>query len=161
LLLTTNFCFAQYNPQEQANVNTFTSYFNALSSGNLGDALNYVSQTVVLRWNGNENVLPWAGNYTGKNGIVGFFTTVAKYYTVKSLAQLTIQGVSNTTVSITFLETSTALLSGRTYNLINYVLYVFDSTHLISFIDIYLDTMTVAITMLCLPQNTPSVCGSD
>jgi hypothetical protein len=71
-----------------------------------------MSEDVVFRWNGPQDVIPFAGTYNGRNGVINFFTNAFKYFSNFNFGNLTYEAFNNNTIVISFLETTTTNPTG-------------------------------------------------
>jgi uncharacterized protein len=58
-------------------------WFAAVRSGSPDAFRDICTPDVVLYWNGDPAVIPWAGTYTGPDGIAAFFATLKHHIEVK------------------------------------------------------------------------------
>jgi len=131
------------------NAATLQSYLLELSRGNISGAVLYMTDNVEFQWNGAKELFPFAGSYSGHSGVISFFQAVGKYFAEFQFTNFSMLIPNNETIVLTFLETSTSAITGRTYSVVNVVFYSFNQWAEITAVNIYLDTSTVAEVMFC------------
>jgi len=149
LFISVSLVNCQLNPEESENAHLLQEYLNLIFSGNISGAVNYMEPNVVFRWNGPVSLVPFAGTYMGHEGVENFFSSAFKYFANFEFRNLTMLAFNNNTIVVTFHEHSTSVVTGRSYSVVNVVLYTFSDNILISMVDIYLDSATVADALFC------------
>ncbi|WP_136163201.1 nuclear transport factor 2 family protein [Sphingomonas flavalba] len=124
---------------------TVNSFFQALGSGDMAAAMALLAADCRWTYHGPDGVIPWAGTFTGPDGVGQFFARFGEHAEPVEMAPQSMEA-AGATVFVRGIETSRVKATGKTYS-VPWIHAIAVADGRIASFDEYIDSAAVAAAM--------------